>query len=63
MKSMEEIKRILKEHKGGIREKYGVNIIGIFGSYVGIKVDLLTIKAVKQKPMLWKSIRKDLTYV
>jgi predicted nucleotidyltransferase len=33
MKTIEEIKRILKEHKEEIREKYGVVIVGVFGSY------------------------------
>ncbi len=33
MKTFEEIKRILAEHKEEIREKYGVIIIGTFGSY------------------------------
>jgi len=33
MKTIEEIKRILEEHKAEIREKYGVVIVGIFGSY------------------------------
>lgn len=98
MKSIEEIKRVLNEHKKGIREKYGVNILGVFGSYarkeqdeasdvdilveierpiglkffelwdelenlLGIKVDLLTIRAVKEKSLLWKSIKEDLVYV
>ena len=98
MKSIEEIKRVLNEQKKGIREKYGVNILGVFGSYarkeqdeasdvdilveierpiglkffelwdelenlLGIKVDLLTIRAVKEKSLLWKSIKEDLVYV
>uniref|UniRef100_A0A7C4U2L3 Nucleotidyltransferase n=1 Tax=Caldisericum exile TaxID=693075 RepID=A0A7C4U2L3_9BACT len=33
MKTFEEIKRILGEHKEEIRERYGVVIVGIFGSY------------------------------
>jgi predicted nucleotidyltransferase len=33
MKTIEEIKRILAEHKSEIREKYGVVIVGVFGSY------------------------------
>ncbi|KUK23762.1 MAG: DNA polymerase beta domain protein region [Thermotoga petrophila] len=33
MKSLEEIKEILSEHKEEIREKYGVVILGVFGSY------------------------------
>lgn len=34
MMSLDEIKGILEKHKEEIREKYGVLIIGIFGSYV-----------------------------
>ena len=30
---------------------------------LGVRVDLLTIKAVKQKPELWKSIKEDVVYV
>uniref|UniRef100_A0A832I9V7 Nucleotidyltransferase n=1 Tax=Pseudothermotoga hypogea TaxID=57487 RepID=A0A832I9V7_9THEM len=33
MKSLEEIKEVLSEHKEEIREKYGVVILGVFGSY------------------------------
>ena len=33
MKTIEEIERILKEHREGIKEKYGVVIVGVFGSY------------------------------
>jgi len=33
MKTLEEIKKILTEHKEEIRDKYGVIIIGVFGSY------------------------------
>lgn len=86
------IQRILKEHKEEIREKYGVVIVGIFGSYargeqkesnnvdiivelersiglkfyelwdylenlLGIKVDVLTLFALKQKPKLWENIK------
>lgn len=32
MRQIEEIKKILAEHKDKIREKYGVLILGIFGS-------------------------------
>ncbi len=32
MRNLEEIRRILAEHKEEIREKYGVVILGIFGS-------------------------------
>jgi predicted nucleotidyltransferase len=34
MKTLEEIKVILKQHKTELKEKYGVKEIGIFGSYV-----------------------------
>ncbi len=34
MKSLEEIKQILSEHKKELQESYGVSLIGIFGSYV-----------------------------
>jgi len=98
MKTLEEIKDELTKHKEEIRKKYGVRILGIFGSYargeqkkvsdidilveierpiglkffelwddleaiLGVKIDLLTVKAVKQKPLLWESIKKDLVYV
>jgi hypothetical protein len=33
MKTLEELKKILAEHKDEIREKYGVVILGLFGSY------------------------------
>ncbi len=34
MKTLEEIKKILLEHKAELQEKYGVKEIGIFGSFV-----------------------------
>jgi predicted nucleotidyltransferase len=34
MKSLEEIKRILQQHKEELRAKYKVKEIGVFGSYV-----------------------------
>jgi predicted nucleotidyltransferase len=34
MKTLEEIKEILAEHKEELREKFKVKEIGIFGSYV-----------------------------
>jgi predicted nucleotidyltransferase len=34
MKTLEEIKEILRQHKTELKEKYGVKEIGIFGSYV-----------------------------
>ncbi len=33
-KSFDKIRKILKEHKKELMEKYGVKEIGIFGSYV-----------------------------
>jgi predicted nucleotidyltransferase len=95
MRAIEEIKRILKEHKEEIREKYGVVIVGVFGSYargkqnetsdvdiivelerpiglkfyelcdyleniLGIKVDVLTLSALKQKSLLWENIKEDI---
>ena len=98
MKTTNEIKQILTEYKEEIRQKYGVRIVGIFGSYargeqketsdidilveierpigfkffslwdemenlLGVKVDILTTNAVKQKKMLWESIKEDLIYV
>ena len=98
MRKFEEIKRVLAENKEKIRKRYGVKILGIFGSWargeesrtsdidilcelerpiglkffelwdyleelLGVKVDLLTTNAVKQKPLLWKSIKEDLVYV
>lgn len=33
MKSLEEIKSILEKHKEEIRKKYGVVILGVFGSF------------------------------
>ncbi len=98
MKTFTEIKSILAQCKEEIRKKYGVVILGIFGSYardeqtpisdvdilvelekpigfkffelwdeleklLDVKIDLLTIKAVKQKPLLWNSIKEDLVYV
>ncbi len=98
MKEIKDIKGFLERYKEEIRKKYGVVILGIFGSYargeqnelsdidilvelkkpiglkffelwdelerlLGVRVDLLTIKAVKQKPELWKSIKEDVVYV
>ena len=34
MKTLEEIKEILKQHKSKLKEKFGVKEIGIFGSFV-----------------------------
>ncbi|MCD6473477.1 MAG: nucleotidyltransferase family protein [Thermoplasmata archaeon] len=98
MKTLEEIKRILSENNGELRRKYGVRILGVFGSYarneqnkksdvdilveieepigfkffelwneleemLDAKVDLLTLKSIKQKHLLWESVKEDLVYV
>jgi predicted nucleotidyltransferase len=98
MKTIEEIERILKEHREGIKEKYGVVIVGVFGSYargeqretsdvdiivelerpiglkfyelwdylenvLAIKVDVLTLSALKQKTLLWESVKEEIVYV
>lgn len=34
MKTLNEIKCVLSEHKKELRERYGINRIGLFGSYV-----------------------------
>lgn len=94
----DQVRKILSEHKNEIRKKYGVIILGVFGSYargeqkevsdvdilvelerpiglklfdlwdelerlLGLKVDILTIGAIKQKSLLRKSIEEDLIYV
>jgi hypothetical protein len=33
MRTLEEIKKIIAEHKEEIRQKYGIVILGVFGSY------------------------------
>ncbi|MDH4100869.1 MAG: nucleotidyltransferase family protein [Nitrospirota bacterium] len=34
MKTLDEIKTILRQHRGVLAEKYGIAVVGIFGSYV-----------------------------
>lgn len=98
MSSLEQIKKLLQEHKEEIRQKYGIIILGIFGSYargeqtkksdidilvefekpiwleyfsakeelekiLGIKVDLVRASPLKQKPLVWESVKEDLIYV
>ena len=98
MDKIEKVMQILRENKEEIREKYGIKILGVFGSWarseesetsdidilvqverpigfgffelwdyleeiLGVKVDLLTVEAVKQKPLLWESIKEDLIHV
>lgn len=98
MKTLEEIRWVLTEHKLELREQFHVKDIALFGSYVrgdqeagsdvdiliefnqpvgweivdvhryledilGMKVDLVTKRAVIGKPLLWQSIQEDLIYV
>lgn len=97
-KSLEEIKRILREHKPILANRFHVKEINLFGSYVrgeetsasdidilvefekpigleivdlkdyleqilGVKVDVVSKKAVIRKPRLWKYIREELISV
>jgi len=34
MKTVEEIRSAIRQHQGVLAERYGVSIVGIFGSYV-----------------------------
>jgi predicted nucleotidyltransferase len=34
MKSLDEIREIIRQHRNVIADKYGVDVVGIFGSYV-----------------------------
>jgi len=34
MKTLDEIKDIIKQHRGLLAERYGIAVVGIFGSYV-----------------------------
>ena len=34
MKSLEEIEKLIEEHKGEIKDRYYVKEIGLFGSYI-----------------------------
>ncbi|MGQ4874771.1 MAG: nucleotidyltransferase family protein [Promethearchaeia archaeon] len=98
MKSLEEIKKIIKEKQIILKKQYNVSSIAIFGSYtrgegneksdidlivefekpiglkfieladyleklIDIKVEIITLNALKQKPSLWKVIREDLIYI
>ena len=98
MRSLEEVREVLRAYREDIRERYGVEIVGIFGSYargenspgsdvdilvdvkrpiglkflelwdyleeiLKVKVDLLTIGALRQKPKLLASIMEDLVYI
>ncbi len=97
-KSLEEIKRIIQEHKSILAKEFQVKEINLFGSYVrgeetstsdidllvefekpiglkivelkdyleqilGIKVDVVSKKAVIRRPRLWKYIKEELVSV
>jgi len=34
MKTLDEIRKIIREHRDVLAEKYGVAVVGVFGSYV-----------------------------
>ncbi len=34
MKSLDEIREIIRQHRNVIADKYGIDVVGIFGSYV-----------------------------
>ena len=34
MKTLDEIRTIIKQHRNVLAEKYGVAVVGVFGSYV-----------------------------
>jgi predicted nucleotidyltransferase len=59
MKTFQEIKEILEKHKPFLREEYGVNEIGIFGSYIrseqGTKSDI-DILIDFEKPLGWEIV-------
>lgn len=67
MKELKEVKSILTKHKEEIRKKYGVIIIGIFGSYakgVQREVSDIDILIELERPIglkffeLWENLEK-----
>lgn len=34
MKTLDEIRKLIKEHNGVLAERYGLAVVGVFGSYV-----------------------------
>jgi len=58
MKTIEEIKRIVAEHKSEIREKYGVVIVGVFGSY-----ECSNPFRFETKTLLWENVKGNIVYV
>ncbi len=47
MTTLDEIRKVIKQHSGILEERYGISVVGIFGSYVrgeekaGSDIDLL----------------------
>jgi predicted nucleotidyltransferase len=59
MKTLEEIKKILREHKEELKRKFGVKEIGIFGSYVRneqTEVSDIDILVDFEKPIGWEIV-------
>ena len=58
MRSLEEIKKVLSEHKGELREKFKVKEIGIFGSFVrseqGKRSDIDILVEFEEPPSLFE---------
>ena len=98
MKTIEQICILLAEHQEDLRRRFGVRVVGIFGSYargeagpvsdvdlllelerpigweivdvkdylealLGLRVDIVTLGALRKKPLLLKSIEEDLIRV
>ncbi len=59
MKTLEEIKKILREHKEELKRKFGVKEIGIFSSYVRneqTEVSDIDILVDFEKPIGWEIV-------
>ena len=59
MKTLEEIRKILREHKEELKRKFGVKEIGIFGSYVRneqTEVSDIDILVDLEKPIGWEIV-------
>ncbi|MEM1562099.1 MAG: nucleotidyltransferase family protein [Candidatus Bathyarchaeia archaeon] len=58
MRSLEEIKKVLTEHKGELRERFKVKEIGIFGSFVrgeqGKRSDIDILVEFEEPPSLFE---------
>lgn len=72
IKTLTEIKDILKKHEKEFKKRYGIKKIGIFGSYLrgeagemsdllGVKVDLVEKSALKSR--IGKHILKEVAYL